>query len=184
MRATGVPGQHRGVSQSFSKGGSLNQGAVRKTLVGGGGSRKDKPVDGNCSQFDGEGVQGHSPILVDNVEVTTSLAGKSVGVPAEVAGQSVVSAGSQASVAKDSSAGFQGDRVILGAGEELIPGQTDPLVAAGLCPPLRLSEVVIESDFRFTSGELSSGPGVGLGLEEKRVDVTKKKAGGQRYWEA
>ncbi|KAK0578803.1 hypothetical protein LWI29_016450 [Acer saccharum] len=143
MRATGVPGQHRGVSQFFSKGGSLNQGAVRKTLVGGGGSRKDKPVDGNCSQSDGEGVQGHSPILVDNVEVTTSLAGKSVGVPAEVAGQSVVLAGSQASVVKDSSAGFQGDRAILGAGEELIPGQTDPLVAADLCPPLRLSEPVV-----------------------------------------
>ncbi|KAK1562023.1 hypothetical protein Q3G72_005006 [Acer saccharum] len=148
MRATGVPGQHRGVGQSFSKGGSLNQGAVRKTLAGREGSREDKPVDGSWSQSDGEGVQRHSPILVDNVEVTTSLAGK------------------------------LRDRGTLGAGEEFIPGQASPSVEAGLCPPLRLSEVVIESDFRFTSGERSSGSGVGLGIEEKRVDVTKKKGYG------
>ncbi|KAK1576220.1 hypothetical protein Q3G72_011992 [Acer saccharum] len=145
------------------------------------GSRDDMPVDGSWSQFDGERVQRHSPILVDSVEVTTSLAGKPVSVPVEVAGQSVGLAGSQVSLAGENSAGFRRDRETLGAGQEYISGQACPSVEAGLCPPLRLSEVVIESDFRFKSGEQSSGSGVGLEIEEKGVDVTKKKGKWKRW---
>ncbi|TXG73116.1 hypothetical protein EZV62_001695 [Acer yangbiense] len=163
LRATGVPGQHRGAGQSFPKGGASNQRAVRKNMDGQEGSRDDLHVDGSWSQSDNERVQSHSPNPVDRVEVMTSMAGKQVSLAGEIP------------------ADYRRDKKITAAGQENISGQACPSLRAGLYPSLRLSKVVIESYFHFKSGERSSGNGVGLEIEGRRVDVTKKKGKWKRW---
>ncbi|KAK1589570.1 hypothetical protein Q3G72_035371 [Acer saccharum] len=150
LQASGVPGQHRGSNLPYDNGGELHQKDRRRYRNGREGLSFEHSVGGKGSRPNTDSVMHQRPLSECTETALQPPSGRQVGATVEAGQTSGTLVGTQVC-----SVSILATRDTVFGGTSAGRGEDNRVSCeAGLCPPLKLSDVVVEADFRFTSGEV------------------------------
>ncbi|KAK1592137.1 hypothetical protein Q3G72_020121 [Acer saccharum] len=139
---------------------------MRRNMDSRDGLRNDQPVGGSRSRSNREQVEHQHPLSVNMEEDLHARDSCSEN---------------QAPILEENFTGSQGFRRTTVSGQANTYVQARSMLDTGLCSPLKLSDVVVESYFRFKSGEVVNGNSGGFMVDGKGVEITKKKGKWKRW---
>ncbi|TXG63485.1 hypothetical protein EZV62_010479 [Acer yangbiense] len=155
---------------------------LRRELDNNGWERNEHHDSGSHVQFAKEAIDQQRPQSVGMEEDLQERAGQQMGESVVMEKRTVVLSRVHVlgnifledSILDDNSTGIRGDKKIFVSCQEETYLHVNPKMGVGICPPLIMSKVMVESDFRFKS--VGSVGGNRVCCASSEVDVENKKA--------